>query len=536
MVADTRNNNNNNNNGGGSSSGPATSTSSDGCPEYPLASDLPMMCGPSNGNKRCPAGMCCSKFGYCGGAGYVARGLLATRAPAHLYGRGMEEDLERWEYERHLVAERSWCWGARRIKRDGRMEKLEFAFQLEDAKKPRLARRAAKRNCARHTLEERTSFCARNNYCCTTSICKRMALDERTNACNKRNNNGGGGGGCCPLPPCPPTPPAAYCGEGCQPNFGKCASATPTCSAGPKPTTTTHTGGGETTQSGIATAQTFASDHTSTITVEMTTETPTASLTDALPTNTFSTFTPVSNNIIGAMIGVVDGSTPKSYSLNTTHDNVNANENVLQILAGNNPTYKRVSFCAATDAGWETANGNMVMQRRLATRQLEAIDQILLYNTFPLSIDPRTLPPKVLVPTLLVGPTSLARVNPQYIVLIVSNDGQSSTVFPTYGTGNTSVIDTIYTDLGFVFVTNDLIEPPSVPTITMGEAGLSEWLALEENTTVGGGAVKWAVQTDSYGLPNEKGLTMWVFGRAAGEWAAKQRLTTRYRYRIVSCR
>lgn len=505
---------------------------SGGCPYYEFASGLPMMCGPNNGNKRCPAGLCCSQYGYCGGAGLITvKSKISGRAPAHLYERGNEDQLERWEWERHLLVERSWCYGARSIG-GGKKRMFEFAFQAEEAEMGRLKKRNMKRNCARHTLEERTSFCSRNNICCSSSLCKRMTLEERNNACSRKRNNGGG---CCPLPPCPPTPPTAYCGDGCQPNYGKCLSSTASCTgvitATPTRTVTgiipTNTGGFTATST-----NTLPSGHTSTIT------TPLTQTTNTLPdghTSTSSrttyTISVAAQNIYQAMSFIVDGSIQKDYKLNLQKAEVDQYPKIVAILAANTTAtgFSNITFFASIDAGWEkfkaprrhirelraqlmeanTAEEHAFVKRQSTPAQRDNVGEVLAYNILPVVVNRFSLAPKVLAPTALQNGT-LSLINPQYMVLITAGGGNG--FFPTYGTFNTTVIDQVVTLNGVMYVTETVIVPPLPPTSTTTGAGLTEYAAFLGNTTVTNdtGSPLWSAQMDAYGLPNQNGLTIFA--------------------------
>ncbi|KAI9028719.1 hypothetical protein DFJ74DRAFT_703676 [Hyaloraphidium curvatum] len=517
---------------------------SNGCPYYAVASGLPLMCGPQNGFKRCPAGLCCSTWGYCGGGSLikVKSFALDRSAPAHLYERGREEELERWEYERHLLAERSYCYGARAL--DGsRFREVHFEFEAEEHAMPRVQRRSIRRNCAKRSLEERTNSCKRTNECCSQPICKRMSIEERNNACSKRNN----GGGCCPLPPCPPTPPQAYCGDGCQPNFGKCLSSVASCTGLPTATTTataitgiTTTTPSRLTDATLTARTTFTGPTTSTRTqtpqtttstrsTRATTQTlsPGATTTRSRSTATVSIQAP---NVYDAIQAVVNGTISKEYRLDAALTQIDKFESIQAILRGTDTNFPNVTFFCSSDGGWgsflarrrrfnEIAGRSRVprdagfVERRLAPRQTakDHIDQVLLYNINPIFIDRRTLSPKVLAPTLLNGPTDLTVVSTQYIVLITTDSGVG--FFPTYGVSNTTVIDTIVTTSGVLYVTRDVVVPPLIPRNTLEGAGLTQMKQFLENTTQPNQPnrdLRMMEVTDGYGLPDQPGLTIFA--------------------------
>ncbi|KAI9028721.1 hypothetical protein DFJ74DRAFT_499753 [Hyaloraphidium curvatum] len=372
-------------NGGGTN----TVQPTNGCPYYPVATGSPMKCGPANGNQRCPDGLCCSSYGYCGGRlrSYVP---LSAKKPSRNAKRWyVPDDLDMRDgalVERSEGGETSWdlelydappsptALGKRQAgpepddnspfaDGEGRRAYCYGARGFSDAASEGVwvFRRTAweKRNCARLSLAKRTNACARNNVCCTGNVCKRWGLEERTNSCKRKRNNDGGSG-CCTttnLPPCPTTPPQAYCDDGCQPNFGKCQSAVASCTGiTVLPTKTADPGAPSTT----TTRNTVTLNLATTTTQTAQALTGTSTTTKAGTSTSTATVVPATNDIFGTLFQITTGNISKPYQVDKILSLVNLAPAVKAILQGQNPAFPNVTFFAVINEGFTlpTATGD----------------------------------------------------------------------------------------------------------------------------------------------------------------------------------
>ncbi|KAI9031054.1 FAS1 domain-containing protein [Hyaloraphidium curvatum] len=232
-------------------------------------------------------------------------------------------------------------------------------------------------------------------------------------------------------------------------------------------------------------------------------------------TKTVTAATPAAGSIHRTLERIASGAIQKTYHVDRILSLINLTPPVRDILQGRNPSYPNVTFFAVTNEGWGFSPVGRLMERTVSEPTAEQHPgDVLRYQIVQAYIEPSRLPGKVLAPTLLNSSFTLARLDPQYLVLTRSSLG----VFPFFGFDNSTVIDSIPASNGMILVTRSMVIPPVWPTTTMTKANLTSFRSLLE-------AAGLAETANSYGLPDQPGATFFVpVNRAFASMEAVQAL------------